>query len=151
MQFAHVMQFNSVGLLDPTGATLIAGLAMQATLARIEKKLDALADKVDLLIETSSIEVEAKIISGMATIRQVERRLNACGIVDDDDWDALASDAADILVRGAERALEAGGDVAETRFPGWGRVPTARGTDSAADLLDLLQGSFAAGRSHASV
>lgn len=94
--FEHVLQLQTVGVLDPTGASLIAGLAVQATLARIERQLASLADKVDVLLESEEIAVEAKIIAGLDAIRQVERRLAVTGIVDDDDWDTLASERSDI-------------------------------------------------------
>jgi hypothetical protein len=93
-QFGHMLQFDRMSMLDPSGAALLGGLAVQATLARIERKLDDLADKVDLLLEASTIEVEAKLVSAWDTIQQVERRVAAQGFVDDDDWDALSSDKA---------------------------------------------------------
>lgn len=93
---ADHLEFTPGVLVDPTGASLIAGLAMQATLARIERQLESLADKVDLLLEHSQIEIEATLVSALATIETQERRLAGLGEVDADAWDALASVEADV-------------------------------------------------------
>ncbi|AXV04976.1 hypothetical protein DVS28_a0269 [Euzebya pacifica] len=90
------LEFTPGVVMDPTGATLIAGLAIQATLARIERQLESLVDKVDLLLEHSQIEIEATLVSSLSTIETQERRLAGLGEVDADGWDALASVEADV-------------------------------------------------------
>ena len=81
--FEHVLQFKQLGVLNPMSATLVAGLALQATLARIERRLETIDSKVDLLLDHARIGVEAKIASNLHVLRRQEQRATTRGRVDD--------------------------------------------------------------------
>jgi hypothetical protein len=90
-QIGHVMRFESLGAAPVAAASLLNGMAVQLALLRIERALEDISERVDLLVEASQIELEADLAAAMSVLRRVERRANHRGMVDDDDWASLAA------------------------------------------------------------
>lgn len=89
--FDHLMRFESLGTASLAAASLMSGMAVQLALMRIERALEEVRQRVDLLIEASEIELEAALASALSVMHRIERRVNDQGIVDADDWASLAA------------------------------------------------------------
>ncbi len=90
-QMAHVLRFESLGAAPVAAASLVGGMAVQLALLRIERALEDVRARVDLLIEGSQIEVEARLVAAIAVLDRIERRVQDRGVPDGDDWTSLAA------------------------------------------------------------
>lgn len=86
----HVVRFTPAAFEAVAAGALLSSLVTQFRLARIERSLVDLTQRVDTLIEGSKIEVEARLAAVLDTIRRIERRERDRERVDDRDWASLA-------------------------------------------------------------
>lgn len=109
-QFAGLLTFENANLVASVGSSLPAlatGAALQMQLARIEKQLATIENKLDYVVKQGHLQIESRLAMATHVLEDVAADCLSSGFVDDDAWGRLSGIEDDVreLAIWAERNL----------------------------------------------